>query len=84
MNYTTNLSLTMLNDGDEAVILGPYWVSYYEIVKLGGATPVIVSAGIDQDYKVTVDQIRAAITPRTKFILFSSPCVSNPPGINLF
>ena len=73
-----NLSLTMLNEGDEAVILGPYWVSYYEIVRLGGGKPVIVSAGIEDDYKINADQLRAAITPRTKFVLFSSPC--NPTG----
>ena len=47
-----NLSLTLLNEGDEVIILGPYWVSYYEIVKLGGGRPVIVSAGIESDYKV--------------------------------
>lgn len=73
-----NLCLTMLNQGDEAVILAPYWVSYYEIVRLGGGTPVPVFAGFDQDFKITAEQLRAAITPRTKFILFSSPC--NPTG----
>ncbi len=73
-----NLSLTMLNKGDEAIILGPYWVSYYEIVRLGGATPVIVSAGIEDDYKINPDELRKAITPKTKFVLFSSPC--NPTG----
>lgn len=73
-----NLSLTMLNEGDEAIILGPYWVSYYEIVRLGGATPVIVSAGIENDYKIDAAQLRAAITDKTKFVLFSSPC--NPTG----
>lgn len=73
-----NLAMTMLNEGDEAIILGPYWVSYYEIVRLGGGTPVIVSAGIDQDYKIDAAQLRAAITPKTKFVLFSSPC--NPTG----
>ncbi len=73
-----NLSLTMLNKGDEAIILGPYWVSYYEIVRLGGATPVIVSAGIENDYKINPEDLRAAITEKTKFIIFSSPC--NPTG----
>ncbi len=73
-----NLSLTMLNEGDEAIILGPYWVSYYEIVRLGGGTPVIVSAGIEDDYKINAEALRAAITPKTKFVLFSSPC--NPTG----
>lgn len=73
-----NLALTLLNDGDEAIILGPYWVSYYEIVRLGGGTPVVVSAGIEDDYKINAEQLRAAITPKTKFVLFSSPC--NPTG----
>lgn len=73
-----NLSLTLLDEGDEVIILAPYWVSYYEIIRLGGGTPVILSAGIEQDFKVTADQLRAAITDRTKLVLFSSPC--NPTG----
>ena len=73
-----NISLALLNEGDEAVILAPYWVSYTEIVRLGGGTPVIVKAGIEQDFKVTPAQLEAAITERTKFVLFSSPC--NPTG----
>lgn len=73
-----NLALALLNDGDEAVILAPYWVSYEEIVKMAGGVPVTVTAGIEQDYKVTADQVAAAITDKTKFILFSSPC--NPTG----
>ncbi|HFB99741.1 MAG TPA: pyridoxal phosphate-dependent aminotransferase, partial [Phaeodactylibacter sp.] len=73
-----NLSLTLLDEGDEVIILAPYWVSYYEIIKLGGGTPVILSAGIEQDFKVTADQLRGAITDRTKLVLFSSPC--NPTG----
>jgi aspartate aminotransferase len=73
-----NISLALLNEGDEVIILAPYWVSYYEIIRLSGANPVIVSAGIDQDYKVTAGQIEAAITDKTKFILYSSPC--NPTG----
>ncbi|KAA3624153.1 MAG: pyridoxal phosphate-dependent aminotransferase [Bacteroidetes bacterium] len=73
-----NLSLALLDEGDEVIILAPYWVSYYEIIRLSGATPVIVSAGIDQEYKVTADQIEAAITDKTKLILYSSPC--NPTG----
>lgn len=73
-----NLSMALLNEGDEAIILAPYWVSYYEIIKLGGGTPVVVSAGIEQDFKVNAEQLKAAITPRTKFVLFSSPC--NPTG----
>lgn len=73
-----NLSLTLLNEGDEVIILGPYWVSYYEIVRLGGGTPVVVTAGIETDFKVSAEQIAEAITDKTKFILFSSPC--NPTG----
>lgn len=73
-----NISLSLLNEGDEVIILTPYWVSYFEIVKLGGGVPVPVFAGIDKDYKVTAEQIEAAITDKTRFILFSSPC--NPTG----
>jgi len=73
-----NLSLTLLNEGDEVVILAPYWVSYYEIIRLGGGTPVILRAGIDQDFKVSPEQLDAAINDKTKFIIFSSPC--NPTG----
>ncbi len=73
-----NLSLSLLNKGDEVIILTPYWVSYFEIVKLGGGIPVPVFAGIDQDYKITAAQLSEAITDKTRFILFSSPC--NPTG----
>ncbi len=73
-----NLSLTLLNEGDEVIILGPYWVSYYEIVRLGGGVPVIVDATIEHDFKVKPEQLEAAITDRTKMLLFSSPC--NPTG----
>jgi aspartate aminotransferase len=73
-----NISLALLNEGDEVVIFAPYWVSYTEIVRLGGGVPVAVKAGIEQDFKVTPQQLEAAITERTKFVLFSSPC--NPTG----
>jgi len=73
-----NISLSLLNEGDEVIILTPYWVSYFEIVKLGGGTPVPVYAGIEKDYKVSAADIEAAITDKTRFILFSSPC--NPTG----
>ncbi len=73
-----NLALAMLNPGDEVVILAPYWVSYSEIVALADGVPVLVKAGIEQDYKVSADQVEAAITDRTKIVLFSSPC--NPTG----
>ncbi len=73
-----NLSLSLLNPGDEAIIFAPYWVSYFEIIRLSGAKPVLVSADIDQDYKVTAAQVSEAITDKTKMVLFSSPC--NPTG----
>jgi aspartate aminotransferase len=74
----SNISFALLEEGDECIIFAPYWVSYIEIVKMTGATPVIVSAGVEQDYKVTAEQVEAAITDRTKMVLFSSPC--NPSG----
>ncbi len=73
-----NVCLALLDEGDEAVILAPYWVSYSAMVQVAGGVPVIVGAGIDDDYKVTPAMIEAAITDKTKFILFSSPC--NPTG----
>lgn len=73
-----NLCLALLNPGDEAVILAPYWVSYSEIVQLAEGVPVLVKAGIEQDYKVSPEQVAAAITERTKMLIFSSPC--NPTG----
>lgn len=73
-----NLALALLNEGDEVIIFSPYWVSYHEIIKLGDGTPVPISAGIEQDYKVTPAQLAAAITDKTKMVLFSSPC--NPTG----
>lgn len=73
-----NLAMALLDKGDEAVVLAPYWVSYEAIIKLAGGTPVPVYAGIEQDFKVTAEQVRAAITDKTKFMIFSSPC--NPTG----
>jgi len=73
-----NLALALLNEGDEVVILAPYWVSYSAIVELAGGVPVLVTAGIEDDYKVSAEQVGNAITAKTKFVLFSSPC--NPTG----
>jgi aspartate aminotransferase len=73
-----NLALAMLNEGDEVVILAPFWVSYSAIVEVAGGVPITVGAGIEDDYKVSAEAIEAAITDKTKFILFSSPC--NPTG----
>ncbi len=73
-----NLCQALLNPGDEVVLFTPYWVSYFEIVKLSEGVPVCVYAGVDRDFKPTPEQLDAAITPRTKFVMFSSPC--NPTG----
>ncbi len=73
-----NICLSILDPGDEVIIFTPYWVSYFEIVRFSGGTPIALSAGIDQDFKVLPDQLDAAINHKTKAILFSSPC--NPTG----
>ncbi len=67
-----------LNPGDEVIIPAPYWVSYPDMVLLCGGEPVIVTAGIDTEFKMTPDQLEAAITPKTKWLIFNSP--SNPTG----
>lgn len=74
-----NLALAVINPGDEIVIPTPYWVSYKEIVKLAEGTPVYVRCTIENNFKVTAQQLEDAITPRTKMIMFSSP--SNPTGM---
>jgi aspartate aminotransferase len=73
-----NICMSMLNEGDEAIVLAPYWVSYVEIIKFAGGVPVILNAGIEKDFKVSPHEIAAAITPKTKMLIFSSPC--NPTG----
>ncbi|MFA6832369.1 MAG: pyridoxal phosphate-dependent aminotransferase [Bacteroidaceae bacterium] len=73
-----NTLLAIVNPGDEVIIPAPYWVSYPEMVKLAEGKPVIVSAGIDQDFKMTPDQLREAITPKTRALIICSP--SNPTG----
>ncbi|KPF72464.1 aspartate aminotransferase [alpha proteobacterium AAP81b] len=73
-----NALLATLDPGDEVVIPAPYWVSYPDIVAFAGATPVPVVCGIDQGFKLTPEQLDAAITPRTKWLIFNSP--SNPTG----
>jgi aspartate aminotransferase len=73
-----NIAGVMLNDGDEVVLPCPYWVSYSDIVKLFGGVPVEVKTSIDTDFKMTAEQLEAAITPKTKMMWFSSPC--NPSG----
>jgi aspartate aminotransferase len=73
-----NVILSLVDEGDEVVILSPYWVSYAELVKLADGIPVLVHADIEQDYKVRADQVADAITEHTRIVLFSSPC--NPTG----
>ncbi len=73
-----SLCMALLNPGDEVIILSPYWVSYSDIVKMCEGEAVILSASVDEDFKVSASKIAAAITDRTKLIMFSSPC--NPTG----
>jgi aspartate aminotransferase len=73
-----NIAQVMLNDGDEVILPAPYWVSYFEIIKLSGGIPVEVPTSIDSDFKITAAQLEKAITPKTKMIWYSSPC--NPSG----
>ena len=73
-----NAVLALVDDGDEVIIPAPYWVSYPQMVKLAGGNPVIVEAGFEQDFKMTPEQLEAAITPRTRMLILCSP--SNPTG----
>ncbi len=73
-----NVVMSLCGPGDEVVIPAPYWVSYSEQVRLAGASPVLVRSTLEEDWKAPVDRIAAAITPRTRLIMFSSPC--NPSG----
>lgn len=73
-----NLCLALLNPGDEAIIPAPYWVSYPDMAMMAGATPVFISAGIEQGYKITAQQLEKAITPKTRLLWINSP--SNPTG----
>ena len=73
-----NVAQVMLNDGDEVILPAPYWVSYYEIIKLSGGIPVEVPTSVESDFKITPEQLERAITPKTKMMWFSSPC--NPSG----
>ena len=75
-----NVCAAVLNPGDEAIVLAPYWVSYPDIVKLCDGEPVVVSAGLDAGYKVTPEQVEAAITERTRLIFFNTP--NNPTGVS--
>jgi len=73
-----NVVLSIINPGDEVIIPAPYWVSYLEIVKVAEGKSVIVHAGIDTDFKITAKQLEEAITPKTRMMIFSTPC--NPTG----
>ena len=73
-----NALVATLDVGDEVIIPAPYWVSYPDIVNFAGGTPVFIEAGADQGYKITPEQLEAAITPKTKWVLLNSP--SNPSG----
>lgn len=73
-----NLCQGILNDGDEVIIPAPYWVSYPDMALLAGGEPVIVEAGIEQGFKITAEQLEAAMTDKTKLVVLNSP--SNPTG----
>ena len=68
-----NTVMALVNDGEEVIIPAPYWVSYPQMVKLAGGEPVIVNAGFDQDFKMTPEQLEAAITPKTRMLILCSP-----------
>jgi aspartate aminotransferase len=74
-----NVILSIVNPGEEVIILAPYWVSYYDQIILAGGKPVIVEATIENDFKIRPEQLEAAITGRTRLVIFNSP--SNPTGM---
>lgn len=73
-----NAILSTVNPGDEVIVPTPYWVSYSEMIKLAEGIPVYIDATVDHNFKITADELEAAITPKTKMLIFSSPC--NPTG----
>ncbi len=73
-----NIVMVMLNQGDEVILPAPYWVSYSDLVKLAEGVPVEIPTTIDTNFKITPQQLEAAITPKTKLVMYSSPC--NPSG----
>ncbi len=73
-----NLAMVLLNEGDEVLLPAPYWVSYSDISKVAGGVPVEIPTSIETDFKITSEALEAAITPRTKMMIYSSPC--NPSG----
>lgn len=73
-----NAVLCLINPGDEVIIPAPFWVSYLEILKLAGGVPIIIDTTIENDFKITADELKAHITPKTRMMMFSTPC--NPTG----
>lgn len=73
-----NAVYALVNPGDEVIMPSPFWVSYAEIVKMAGGVPVLINATVENDFKITAEQLKNAITPKTKLIIYSSPC--NPTG----
>lgn len=73
-----NAVLCLINPGDEVIIPAPFWVSYLEILKLAGGVPVIINTTIENDFKITAEELKAHITPKTRMMMFSTPC--NPTG----
>jgi len=74
----SQIMLALVNPGDEVIVPAPYWVSYYQMVKMAEGTPVVIEASVEADFKVTAPQVEGAISPKTKAFLFSTPC--NPTG----
>lgn len=73
-----NAVLCLINPGDEVIVPAPYWVSYLEILKLAGGIPVVINTTLDTDFKVTAEELEKHITPKTRMMIFSTPC--NPTG----
>jgi aspartate aminotransferase len=73
-----NAVLCLINPGDEVIIPAPFWVSYLEILKLAGGVPIIIDTTIENDFKITAEELKAHITPKTRMMMFSTPC--NPTG----
>lgn len=73
-----NAVLCLINPGDEVIIPSPFWVSYLEILKLAGGVPVVIDTTLENDFKITAEELKAHITPKTRMMMFSTPC--NPTG----
>ncbi|MGB3948230.1 MAG: aminotransferase class I/II-fold pyridoxal phosphate-dependent enzyme, partial [Bacteroidia bacterium] len=73
-----NIILSLVNSGEEVIVPIPYWVSYIETIKLAEGIPVTIPTSVDSNFKITAEQLKKAITPKTKMLVFSTPC--NPSG----